>query len=181
MPRPCRANRRERHHGLEETPSMTEIQRHNTQLSNKRQRDMAQCYVSRTHTSNSSNYTTPHDNPRNRVPRHNTYPNTTQHHSQQHNTTQHNTVTSIPPQNHGRATPNHTTRHNQTELYGTTMEHNQQNKNTTPHNAETQHTTTSPTTRRTNPQQMNKQRYAIKQHNMLYNATNHQVTRHNTV
>ena len=175
------ANRRERHNGVRRTPSMTENQRHITPPNNTRQRGTAQRYVSQTPTTNPSNYTTPHDNAVNRVPRHNTYPNTTQHHSQQHNTTQHNTVTRRPPQNHGIATPNHTTRHNPTELHGTKTEHNPNNENTTPHNAETEHTTTSWTPRKTNPQQTTKQQYAITQRNMLYNATNRQVTTHNTV
>ena len=64
---------------------MTMNQRNNKPLSNTRQRDMAQHYVSRTHHNTTSNYATTHDNANNGVPRHNTHPNTAQHHSKQHN------------------------------------------------------------------------------------------------
>ena len=94
---------------------------------------LTQHYVSRTNYNTTSNYATPHDNAKNRVPRHNTHPKATQRHSKQHNTTQHNTATNAPPQYNGRATPYHTTSHNATALHDTTMERNQHTHNTTPH------------------------------------------------
>ena len=170
----------ERHHGAERTPNMTKSQRNNKSLSNTRQRDMAQNFVSRTHHDTTSNYATPHDNAKNHVPRHNTHPNATQHQSKQHNTTQHNAATSAPPQHNGRAMPYHTRSHKTTALHDTTMERNQHTYYTTPRNAERQLKTTSPPTRYTTPKQTTKQRYVITQHNMLHKTTNRQVTTHNT-
>ena len=173
-----RANRNEWHHEAERTRNMTRHQQNNKPLSNTRQRDMRQHYVSRTHHDTTSNHATLHDNTKNRVPRHNTHPNAAQHDSKQHNTTQHNTATGAPPQHNGRATPYHTSNHNTTALHDTIMEHNQHTYYTTPRNAETQLKTTSPPTRYTNPKQTTKQQYTITQNATQYNQPPSENTQH---
>ena len=141
--------------------------------------------MSRTHHDTTSNYATPHDNAKHRVPRHNTHPNAAQNHNTtklkttQHGATQHPNERTTTTQR-GGATPYHTTNQNTTALHGVTMERTPHTYYTTPRNAETRLKITSPPTRHTTPKHTTKQRYAITRHNMLHNATNRQATTRNT-